>query len=100
MGGGKDKIEGVIVTASGRAPFDFVSRYFAPWVGINEDPVTGVAHTVLTPYWARILKKREMQAYQASSRGGELTVRVKTGGRVELVGNTVIVLKGTMYLNS
>lgn len=98
LGNSEEKVEGVIVTSLGRAPFDFVSRYFAPWVGINEDPVTGVAHTVLAPYWSKILKKKEMLAYQVSRRGGELTVRVKSSDRVELVGNTVIVLKGMMYL--
>jgi PhzF family phenazine biosynthesis protein len=99
LGNGKEKIEGVIVTSSGKAPFDFVSRYFAPWVGINEDPVTGAAHTVLASYWSKILKKKEMPAYQASRRGGEMIVRVKSGNRVELVGNTIIVFKGTMYLD-
>lgn len=96
---GKEKIEGVIVTASGKAPFDFVSRFFAPWIGIDEDPVTGAAHTVLAPYWSKILKKKVMRAYQASLRGGELIVRVKSGDRVELIGNAVMVFKGTLYLD-
>ena len=78
-------IQGVIVTAPGEGPYDFVSRYFAPWVGIDEDPVTGSAHTVLGPFWARRLGKKELRAKQLSERGGALTVRVRTG-RVDLVG--------------
>jgi len=54
----RERIEGVIVTSKSRPPYDFISRYFAPWVGINEDPVTGAAHTVLGPYWSRILGKK------------------------------------------
>lgn len=94
----KEEITGIIVTAQGKPPYDFVSRFFAPWLGINEDPVTGAAHTVLTPYWAKILKKKEMLAFQASKRGGELTVRLRSNERVDLVGNAVIVLKGELYL--
>ncbi len=93
-----ENITGVIVTAPGHPPYDFVSRFFAPWLGINEDPVTGAAHTVLGPYWSHILQKKEMRAYQASPRGGELRVRIPSRDRVELVGNAVIVLKGCLYL--
>lgn len=91
-------IKGIIVTSSGSPAYDFVSRFFAPWFGINEDPVTGAAHTVLTPYWAKILKKREMLAYQASKRGGKLIVSLSSKNRVDLIGNAVIVLKGELYL--
>mgnify|MGYP001095081902 CR=1 FL=1 len=94
----REKIEGVIVTSKGRPPYDFISRYFAPWVGINEDPVTGAAHTVLGPYWSRILGKKEMLAYQASARSGELIVKVFSKDRVGLIGNAVIVSKGELYL--
>jgi len=94
----REEIKGVIVTASGKPPYDFISRFFAPWIGINEDPVTGAAHTVLAPYWSKILKKKEMLAYQTSQRGGELTVRPKPDDRVDLIGNAVIVLKGKLYL--
>ena len=89
---------GVIVTAASSGEFDFVSRYFGPWIGINEDPVTGAAHCVLTPYWAGLTGKHEMRAYQASLRGGEMTVRLK-GERVELVGEAVIVAKGSLRLD-
>lgn len=73
--------------------FDFVSRFFAPWVGINEDPVTGSAHCCLGPYWAQQLGKETLAAYQASSRGGVLQVR-PSGDRIVLRGQAVTVLAG------
>lgn len=88
---------GVIVTAAGSDDYDFVSRYFAPWVGVDEDPVTGAAHCALTPYWTRLTGKQEMRAYQASRRGGEMTVCLR-GDRVELVGQAVVVVSGTLRL--
>ena len=91
-------IEGVVVTSPGHSPYDFVSRFFAPCLGINEDPVTGAAHTVLAPYWSKILGKKEMLACQVSARGGRLLVRMRQRGRVDLIGNAVIVLKGELYL--
>ncbi len=94
---GSEPFLGVIVTAAGSGDYDFVSRYFAPWVGIDEDPVTGAAHCALTPYWANLTGKREMRAYQASRRGGELTVRLKDE-RVELVGEAVVVATATLRL--
>lgn len=90
--------QGLMVTAAGDGDYDFISRYFGPWVGINEDPVTGSAHTVLTPYWAARLGKSEMRAYQASARGGELHVRLLGDNRVEIVGQAVVVFKGELYL--
>lgn len=89
-------VRGLIVTARSDAPeFDFVSRYFAPAVGINEDPVTGSAHCMLTPYWAAKLGKPELNAYQASARGGVLRVRL-AGERVQISGQAVTVLSGTL----
>ena len=88
-------VKGIIVTAEGQTPYDFVSRYFAPWVGINEDPVTGSAHTVLAPYWAHELGKDEMRAYQVSSRGGELLVKIGRQ-RVYISGKAVTIIKGRM----
>lgn len=87
---------GVIVTsrASG-SDFDFVSRYFAPAVGIDEDPVTGAAHCCLGPYWAGRLGKDEFLAYQASARGGVVRVRVD-GERVYLGGQAVTVMRGEL----
>ncbi|MFW6196679.1 MAG: PhzF family phenazine biosynthesis protein [Thermoplasmatota archaeon] len=90
-------IRGIIVTAKGEDEYDFISRYFAPWVGIDEDPVTGSAHTVLAPYWSTLFDKKEMKAYQASDRGGKLTVRVK-GNRTELEGKAITVLEGNLYI--
>jgi PhzF family phenazine biosynthesis protein len=89
-------LRGVILTARGAAnPFDFVSRYFAPGVGIDEDPVTGSAHCALAPYWAVRLGKEEMLAYQASARGGVVRVRM-AGERVRLGGQAVTVLQGRL----
>lgn len=87
---------GVIVTAVSDDPrFDFVSRFFAPRVGIDEDPVTGSAHCALTPYWANNLGQVEMTAFQASERGGVLHLRLN-GDRVILGGNAVTVLEGNL----
>lgn len=83
---------GIIVTAPGD-DVDFVSRFFAPQVGIDEDPVTGSAHTKLTPYWSEKLGKEEMSALQISERIGTLTVRYK-GERVEILGNALTFLRG------
>lgn len=88
---------GVIVTARGEGDYDFVSRYFAPAKGIPEDPVTGAAHCMLAPYWAKRLAKTELRAYQASPRGGEMTCRLKDG-RVELEGACVFYLEGEVEM--
>ena len=87
---------GVIATAPGSAPgVDFVSRFFAPRVGVPEDPVTGSAHTRLTPYWASRLGKGELTARQVSKRGGWLQCRLR-GDRVEIAGRAVLYLTGTI----
>jgi PhzF family phenazine biosynthesis protein len=89
-------VRGVIVTARSSTPeFDFISRFFAPGSGIDEDPVTGSAHTALGPYWAGILGKNEFLAYQASARGGVVKVRVDDG-RVKLGGQAVTVMTGEL----
>jgi PhzF family phenazine biosynthesis protein len=81
-------VRGVIVTSRGLSGgYDFVSRFFAPAVGINEDPVTGSAHCVLGPYWAERLGKTKMVAYQVSARGGVVWVRLE-GDRVRMVAPT------------
>ncbi len=85
---------GVCVTAPGEA-YDFVSRFFAPNVGIDEDPVTGSAHCMLAPYWAERLGRADLTAYQASERGGEVRVSVR-GDRVVLGGRAVTVLEGDL----
>jgi PhzF family phenazine biosynthesis protein len=84
---------GVIATAPGDGTYDFVSRYFAPAKGIPEDPVTGAAHCMLAPYWAKRLGKTAFCAFQASRRGGEIVCRV-AGDRVELEGTCVFYLEG------
>jgi PhzF family phenazine biosynthesis protein len=93
-----DEVLGIIATAKGEPPYDFVSRFFAPWIGINEDPVTGAAHTVLAPYWSKRLRKTRMVAYQVSDRGGEVSVELREKGRVHLIGKAVIVSKGELLL--
>jgi len=87
---------GVIVTAPASRPgADFVSRFFAPGVGIAEDPVTGSAHCTLGPYWAERIGRNDLTGYQASARGGTVTVRVE-GERVLLVGRAVTVFSGEL----
>lgn len=89
--------KGVIVTAQGDAPYDFVSRYFTPAQGVPEDPVTGSAHCALAPYWSNILGKSEFLAFQASRRGGEVRCRTSRD-RVELAGTCVFYLEGEAEL--
>jgi PhzF family phenazine biosynthesis protein len=88
---------GVIVTAQGDGGYDFVSRYFAPAKGIPEDPVTGAAHCMLAPYWAKRLGKTEFRAYQASPRGGEIICRL-VRDRVELEGSCVFYMEGEVEI--
>lgn len=89
-------IRGIMVTSRASTPgYDFVSRFFAPGVGINEDPVTGSAHCCLAPFWAARTGKQEMLAYQASARGGVVGVRLE-GERVALLGRAVTVLRGEL----
>jgi len=83
---------GIIVTAKGNE-VDFVSRFFAPAVGVNEDPVTGSAHTTLIPFWAKRLNKTEMRALQLSARGGQLWCTL-SGDRVLIAGKAVTYLRG------
>jgi PhzF family phenazine biosynthesis protein len=91
----------VIITtrASAGTGFDFVSRFFAPCIGINEDPVTGSAHCCLAPYWSARLGKQQMLAYQASARGGILKLKLE-GDRVLMAGQAVTVIKGAFTLNT
>lgn len=87
---------GYIVTAKGDSS-DFVSRFFAPEIGVPEDPVTGSAHCNLIPFWAERLGKTELFARQVSSRGGELFCELK-GNRVAIGGNAALYLKGEIYV--
>ena len=95
---------GVMVTARAHSPsgtrsqgFDFVSRFFAPSVGVDEDPVTGSAHCTLGPYWGKKLGKAEMVGYQASARGGVVRVRLQDD-RVFLGGQAVTVMRGELLV--
>ena len=89
-------LRGVAVTAKGRS-VDFVSRFFAPKYGVDEDPVTGSAHCSLTPYWARKLNKRDLHARQVSKRGGELFCR-DCGDRVAISGRAVVYMEGSITI--
>jgi predicted PhzF superfamily epimerase YddE/YHI9 len=86
--------QGVIVTAKGDHA-DFVSRYFAPKVGVPEDPVTGSTHCSLVPFWSKLMKKDRLIAHQVSARGGELMC-VQKGKRVFLAGNAVLYMRGAI----
>ena len=90
------KCRGTIITARGDRS-DFVSRFFAPRVGIPEDPVTGSAHCVLIPYWAGMLDKNVLHAFQVSRRGGELFC-TNAGARVRISGKAVLYLEGTITI--
>ena len=92
----KLKARGVIVTAKGNS-VDFVSRFFAPQSGINEDPVTGSAHTTLTPYWAQKLGKNELTAIQLSERKGYLNCKY-LDDRVEISGKAKLYLIGEIFV--
>lgn len=104
-------LDGIIVTAAGREPYDFVSRFFAPAYGIDEDPVTGSAHCVLGPYWQQRQSKSKFLAYQCSARGGTVKVKLEPNmaqpktedsdrhsrDRIILSGQAVTVFKGNLF---
>jgi PhzF family phenazine biosynthesis protein len=89
-------VRGVIVTSQASTPgYDFVSRFFAPRVGVPEDPVTGSAHCVLSPFWSKRLGRTDLTGYQSSARGGVVRVQLD-GERVRLSGQAVTVLRGEL----
>ncbi|SFN28704.1 PhzF family phenazine biosynthesis protein [Marinobacter pelagius] len=88
--------QGLIVTARGEG-CDFVSRYFAPGAGIDEDPVTGSIHSVLVPYWANQLGKSSLEARQLSARGGLLRCELK-GDRIDIAGQAAFFMEGSVHL--
>ena len=94
----KSDVKGIGVTCRGNEKYDFISRYFNPWAGINEDSVTGSVHTLLANYWSNKLNKMDMNAYQASNRSGEISLKLLENDRVRLSGEAVIVLRGELYL--
>ncbi len=90
-------VKEVVVTASALAsPYDFMSRCFCPWLGINEDPVTGAAHAVLARYWQARLQKSTLLAYQASQRGGSMAIEILSEAHILVTGEAVIVLRGEL----
>ncbi|MEP0545753.1 MAG: PhzF family phenazine biosynthesis protein [Rhodothermales bacterium] len=93
--GAIDVVRGIIVTARGSNGIDFVSRFFAPAAGVDEDPATGSAHCCLAPYWVDKLGRNPLAAFQASARGGTLRVEVR-GDRVLLSGHAITVLRGEL----
>lgn len=93
------KVRGVIVTARSNSPDrNFISRFFAPGSGVDEDPVTGSAHCCLAPYWSAKLNKQKMIGYQASQRGGTVHIRIE-GDRVKLGGKAVTITRGELLID-
>ncbi|MFL0801011.1 MAG: PhzF family phenazine biosynthesis protein [Agarilytica sp.] len=88
-------INGVLVTAQGQNGYDFYSRYFWPWSGTNEDPVTGATHTFMAPYWAKKLGKNTLKSFQCSERTGYMTLELQDEGLV-IQGEAVIVFEGKL----
>lgn len=94
-----DKIKELVVTTkSTDNEFDFYSRCFCPWIGINEDPVTGASHSVLAKYWSEILGKSEMKAFQSSKRGGFMKLKILNEIELEVTSNAKIIFEGTMNI--
>ncbi|MFL0649232.1 PhzF family phenazine biosynthesis protein [Cylindrospermopsis raciborskii UAM/DH-BiRr] len=89
-------VRNVIVTSTGDLEYDFVSRFFAPGFGIDEDPVTGAAHCCLAPFWRHKLQKDSFLAYQASQRGGIVKVTYSGGNRVFLSGQAITIIRGEL----
>ena len=88
----------IITTAKSQNPnYDFISRFFCATDGILEDPVTGSAHSTLTPYWSELLNKKNLRAYQASERGGFLDLKMNDN-RVDISGNAVTIFEGKMKI--
>jgi PhzF family phenazine biosynthesis protein len=88
----------VITAPSTDQQFDFYSRSFCPWIGIDEDPVTGAAHTMLAPYWQKILGRKKMKAFQCSERGGYLDLVIKNQDELEVTSQAHIILEGEISI--
>lgn len=94
-----DNIKELVVTSkSDDKDYDFYSRCFCPWIGINEDPVTGASHSVLAKYWSKILGKTEMVAFQTSKRGGFMKLKILNETELEVVSNAKIIFEGIMNI--
>ena len=97
----EDSIKAVVVTAKSiDKEYDFYSRCFAPWIGINEDPVTGSSHSILAKYWSDILGKTELTAFQCSKRGGSMKLKITGPSEIEVTSNAMIVFEGSLIINS
>ncbi|XP_068927597.1 phenazine biosynthesis-like domain-containing protein [Petaurus breviceps papuanus] len=97
------KVQGLMLTVKGEGSgktqgCDFYSRFFAPWLGVAEDPVTGSAHAILSSYWSQQLGKKEMRAFQCSPRGGGMKILMRGDGRVDITGQTAFVLEGNLTI--
>ncbi len=94
-----DKIKELVVTAKSKdKEYDFYSRCFCPWIGINEDPVTGASHSVLAKYWSEILGKSEMIAFQSSKRGGFMKLQILSDTELVVTSNAKIIFEGKMNI--
>lgn len=93
------EVKGVSVTSEASGGYDIVSRFFAPWLGIDEDPVTGSLHTILTPYWCGKLGKKELLAFQASERSGEMNLSMDDE-RVYVTGEAITLVEGIYRLEA
>jgi PhzF family phenazine biosynthesis protein len=88
----------VVTTKSQDKEYDFYSRCFCPWIGINEDPVTGASHSILAKYWGKKLNKRIMSAFQLSNRGGFLNLKIDDAGGLEVFSHAQIIFEGKLNL--
>lgn len=88
----------IVTSESSLSEFDFISRNFVPWIGVNEDPVTGSTHCALAHYWSGLLKKSTMTAFQASDRGGVVNMKVMENNRILLSGKATITIEGVLKL--
>lgn len=91
-------INGVLVTAPSSGEYDFHSRYFWPWSGSNEDPITGATHTFLTKYWSKRLNKTKMKSFQASKRTGFMEVELIENNQLLIKGEAVLIFKGQLLI--
>ncbi|XP_036625390.1 phenazine biosynthesis-like domain-containing protein [Trichosurus vulpecula] len=97
------KVKGLMLTVKGEGGgktqgYDFYARFFAPWLGVAEDPVTGSAHAILSSYWSQKLGKKEMRAFQCSHRGGGMKISMRDDRRVDITGQTAFVLEGNLTI--
>ena len=96
-----DTVNGILITAPSQdQEYDFHSRYFWPWSGTHEDPVTGGTHTFLTPYWAKKLGKTKLKSFQSSNRSGWMDVELVDNQLIKISSKARVILKGELYLDT